>query len=264
MTNRADKGLIDGGFGRGRGAGGVMIVAGGCARARGALWEGPESGVRGARRRSEGRPTAMEAIPLRAFLDLLTLGLVRPRAAARRVLDARPGALDRVALVALAAALQGLLWTLAGLVAPSLFGGALAGGIGLSGHVALAAVLVANFALTTLGAYAIGRRLGGAGALPEVASAVAWHSVLGAALTPLQAMAFLGGGAPGAPPPGGAMTGASALSVMLYGGLNLWLLAACVAEAHGFRSTARVAGVTLAAFLAVGLGFGLILSLLAA
>jgi hypothetical protein len=206
----------------------------------------------------------MEAIPLRAFLDLLTLGLVRPRLAVRRVLDARPGGGDRLALVALAAALQGLLWTVAGLAAPSLFGGALAGGIGLPGHLALAAVLFVNFALTSLGAYVIGRRCGGTGGLTEVATAIAWHSVLGAALTPLQAMAFLGGGAPGAPPLGGAMTGASALSVMLYGGLNLWLLAACVAEAHGFRSTARVAGVTLAAFVAVGLALGLILSTLAA
>jgi hypothetical protein len=200
----------------------------------------------------------MDGIPLRAFLDLLTQGVVQPRRVMRRLLDLRPSTEDRLTLVALAAVLQGFLWTLSLLLAPSLFGGAMEGGVGLFGHVALAGVVFLNFVVTTVAAHAIGRRFGGQGSVAEVATAVAWHGVLAAALTPLQAMA-LGGGAPGQPLGGGA-----ALSVVLYAGLNLWLLASCLAEAHRFESTARVAGVTLAAFFALGLVFSLFLSLGAA
>jgi hypothetical protein len=197
----------------------------------------------------------MDGIPLRAFLDLLTQGIVQPRAVMRRLLDARPSTRDRLLLVALAAVLQGLLWTLSLLLAPGLFGGEMKGGVGVLGHLALGGVVFANFVVTTMAAHAIGRRFGGKGSVAEVATAVAWHGVLAAALTPVQAMA-LGGSAPGQPLGGGA-----ALSVILYAGVNLWLLASCLAEAHRFESTARVAGVTLAAFFALGLIFSLFLSM---
>jgi len=70
-------------------------------------------------------------------------------------------------------------------------------------------------------------------------------TALTAALTPLQAVA-VGSGA--------------ALFVLLYAGLNMWLLAACVAEAHRFASTRSVMAATIGLFL----GLGLVLSLLIA
>jgi hypothetical protein len=76
--------------------------------------------------------------------------------------------------------------------------------------------------------------------------------VLTGALAPLQVLAL--GGAAGAP----TVSGGGVLFLLLYAGLNVWLLASCIAEAHRFDSTGRVVGATLALFL----GLGLLLSLL--
>jgi hypothetical protein len=191
----------------------------------------------------------MDQIPLRPFLDLLTQGVVAPRAAARRVIDARPGPGERLALVGLAAALQGMMWGAIGLISPGFVSAAFTGGLGFGGQAALAALMFLNYAITATGAFHIGRRLGGRGSPADVATAVGWHAVLTAALTPLQAMAVAGG---------------SPLFVLFYAGLNLWLLSACVAEAHGFASTGRVMGATSAIFLGAGLFLSLLIAAIAA
>lgn len=190
----------------------------------------------------------MDAIPLKAFIALLTQGIATPRPVVRRIIAAQPDGTQRLMLVALGAAMQGLVWALVGLIAP----GADAV-MGVGGLLALMAVSFLNYAITASLAFNIGRRFGGQGAAPEVATAIAWHAVLTGALAPLQVLAL--GGATGAP----AIGGGGVLFLLFYAGLNLWLLASCIAEAHRFASTGRVLGATLALFLALGLILSLLL-----
>ena len=190
----------------------------------------------------------MDAIPFKAFVALLTQGIATPRPVVRRIIAAQPDGTQRLMLVALGAAMQGLVWALIGLIGP---GGDAALGVG--GLLALMAMSFLNYAITASLAFNIGRRFGGKGAAAEVASAVAWHAVLTGALAPLQVLAL--GGATGTPTVGGG----GVLFLLIYAGLNVWLLASCVAEAHRFESTGRVLGATLALFLALGLILSLLL-----
>jgi hypothetical protein len=199
-----------------------------------------ERTTRGPAPRQSPPERLMETVPIRSFLSLLTEGVTNPRPVARRLIEARPDRGERFMLVGLAAALQGMLWTLASLLSP-------AASVGLGGHVVLAVVQFVNYIVTATVAYHLGRRFGGRGTPEEVASAIAWHAVLTAALTPLQAAA-LGGG-------GGALSG---LMLILFAALNVFLLAACVAEAHRFQNTGRVAAATIGIFLTLGLLLGLI------
>jgi hypothetical protein len=183
----------------------------------------------------------MDAIPLKEFLALVTASLRAPRAVVRRIIDARPTLQERLALVALGAALQGALWALAAILAPSL-------ALGLSGHAMMFVVGFANYGVTSALAIAVGRRFGGKGSGADVATAVAWQSVVVAALTPLQAAALAGGGA----------GGGGVLLLMIYAALNVWLLAACVAEAHRFEATGRVAAVIVGLFLLLAITLSLL------
>lgn len=196
----------------------------------------------------------MSDIPLREFLDLLTRGIVQPRPVARRLIDARPSRPERFTLVGLAAAMQGGFWAGMSAIAPGLTGGL--SGLGLGGQLMLAAFLFINYVVTATVAYNLGARFGGRGSPAEVATAVAWQTVLGAALTPVQVLAL------GAATPGQVGAG-SALFALLYGALNIYLLSACVAEAHGFPSTGRVAAAVVAIFLGLGFAFSLLLAALA-
>ncbi|WP_093253019.1 hypothetical protein [Rubrimonas cliftonensis] len=187
----------------------------------------------------------MYANSIAAFFDLVTRGLAAPRAVARIVIDRAPDLRERFLMVGLAAALQGALWALAGLLAPQV-------AVGLAGMLALAAVQFVNYVITATAAYHIGARLGGKGGPADVATAVAWHGVLVAALTPLQAGAIAGGA-------GGEISGVGAIMLVCYAGLNVWLLASCIAEAHRFASTGRVAFFTVGLFMALGLLLSLFL-----
>lgn len=178
----------------------------------------------------------MTAIPLKEFLSLVTAGLAQPRPIARRIIDMRPSQQDRLAMVALGGAVQGALWALATVLAPSL-------ALGLQGHLMMIAVTFVNYALTTALALFVGRRFGGQGDPEQVAAAIAWHIILVAALTPLQALSVAGGGV---------------MVLLFYAALNVWLLAACVAEAHRFESTAKVAASAVGLFLALGIVISLL------
>ena len=196
------------------------------------------------------RGAEMDFLPLKQFLERLTLGLVRPRPVVRALIDAQPDGRERLLIVGLAAAMQGMFWAFIGLVAPGAMGGTMAGGLGLFGQLGLATLAFVNYVLVAMLAYFVGRAFGGTGKPSEVAAAIAWHSVLSAALTPVQAMIFRPTlpAAEGAEAPGGG-------SVMLLGfyiGYNLWLLGSCVAEAHGFRSTGRVVAATAAVAISIG------------
>ena len=172
----------------------------------------------------------MTLATIRQFLDLLTRGLVAPRATVRTVIESRPDLAGRLTVLALAAALQGMLWALTALLAG-------AGGIGFGGQLRLAVQVFVNYVVTATLAYHIGRHFGGEGSRQDVATAVAWHAMLTAALTPALALAVVGAS------PGGTLSAGTALLVIGYAVYNVWLLGCCVAEAHGFRSAARVAAV---------------------
>lgn len=189
----------------------------------------------------------MIATVLREFFDLLTQGLVRPRPVARIVIDRVPDGATRLMLVGLAVAMQGCFWAILSLIAPGMFEGAMAGGVGFGSHIFLAALAFANFAITATIAFWLGRQFGGTGSFTDIASAVAWHTVLASSLTPLQAVAFgMPGGAPFA---------------LLFMGLNIYLLAACLAEAHHFRSVARVAGAIMAVLAGLAFLLGALIAL---
>ncbi len=183
----------------------------------------------------------MLADTLRDFLATLTAGVMSPRPVARRVIDARPDLATRLTMVALGATIQALFYTFAGLVTGS------GERFGLGGLVVLIAVSLINYALTVALALHVGRRFGGVGDGEAVAAAIAWHAILSAALSPLQVAALSGGGM------GPDIGFAGLLLIMVYAGLNIWLLAACIAEAHRFRNTGRVAAAVVAGFLTLGI-----------
>ena len=187
----------------------------------------------------------MTATLLREFFDILTQGLVAPRRTVRRFIDAAPDLPDRLLLVGLAAALQGTLWALSALLTQG-------AGLGFSGQIRLAVQVFLNYAVTATIAFHVGRYFGGTGERTDVATAIAWHAMLTAALTPVLVMA-VGGQAPG----GAGMSFGGALLVLFYAGFNVWLLANCIAEAHGFQNVAKVAAVTFG--LSVAVGFVLLL-----
>lgn len=181
----------------------------------------------------------MDGLLIRQFLDLLTRGIVAPRATVRQVIDLRPDMQQRLMLLGLAAALQGMLWAVTSLLTQG-------SGIGFGGHLRLAVQVFVNYAITATVAFHLGRRFGGRGSPTEVATAVAWHAMLTAALTPLLVVA-VGGVAPQA-----GLSGGAAFLILGYAGFNIWLLGCCIAEAHGFASAARVAAAAFGLTVAVG------------
>jgi hypothetical protein len=183
----------------------------------------------------------MTLVLLRELTDLLTRGIVSPRETARHMIDLEMSLQDRLTLVGLAAALQGALWALTSLLTQGFDGG-----IGIGQQLRMIAQVFINYVLTATIAFNVGRHFGGTGTVPQVASAVAWHAMLTAALTPVLAMAVGGVGPESGMSPGGGFL------VLLYAGVNIYLLAACIAEAHGFESVAKVAGATFGISVAVG------------
>jgi hypothetical protein len=183
----------------------------------------------------------MTATLLRNLFELLTQGLINPRATVRRIIDEEPSLADRLLLVGLAAAMQGALWALTSVLVQGI-----GGGIGFGGQIRLAFQVFIKYVITATLAYNIGIRFGGKGTVPQVATAVAWHAMLTAALTPVLALAVGGAG------PEAGMSAGGALLVLLYAGFNIWLLANCIAEAHDFDNVGKVAAVTFGLSLAVG------------
>lgn len=184
---------------------------------------------------------SMDAHLIRQFLDLLTRGIIAPRATARQVIDLRLDMTQRLMLLGLAAALQGMLWAVTSMLTQG-FGG----GIGFGGQVRLAVQVFVNYAITATVAYHLGQRLGGRGSPQDVASAVAWHAMLTAALAPLLVFAV------GTATPQAGLSGGAAFLILGYAGFNIWLLGCCIAEAHGFESAARVAAAAFGLTVAVG------------
>lgn len=87
------------------------------------------------------------------------------------------------------------------------------------------------FALITAIVFGVGRMFGGAGDLPTVAVALAWHSLITSIFAPFVSITHMM--AEGGP-------AAWRIGLMLF---TMWLLVCIVAEAHRFASAWRVGGV---------------------
>ena len=107
----------------------------------------------------------MTATLLRNLFELLTQGLINPRATVRRIIDEEPSLADRLLLVGLAAAMQGALWALTSVLVQGI-----GGGIGFGGQIRLAFQVFINYVITATLAYNIGIRFGGKGTVPQVAT----------------------------------------------------------------------------------------------
>ena len=163
-------------------------------------------------------------------------GFFAPRRAMRRVLDLAPGPDVVLGLVILGYLVQG--------VSVILVPGAREGieGSILVGHLNMLISQLLLFALTGAAVFGVGRVFGGLATLPQSLVAVAWYSFVTSFLSPA-ALYGLTSAAAGEPAP---------LAVLLLMGsvvIGLWVFAGCVAEVHGFRSSAGVFGATIGVLL---------------
>ncbi|MEM7544430.1 MAG: Yip1 family protein [Pseudomonadota bacterium] len=165
-----------------------------------------------------------------------------PRAAVRGVID-RVDSIEGVAIIfALSFALQAMVLAISALV----FGTVEAGLFGvLAGALTVSAL---SFAVIVGLAFGIGRMFGGQGSLLDIATAIAWHSLVTVIFAP-----FLG-----TLPVGPAdQAGANPIQIVIFV-IVFWLFANFIAEAHKFASAWRVAG----AMIGIMLGMGVLLSIL--
>ena len=174
--------------------------------------------------------------PAAGMLGVLALawaGLFSPRPVAASVMARRPGFRGAVQMVLFAYLVEAFFTAaVPGLRGPLDFGAL------VTLHVQSFGLKLFLFLATSWIATRFGRLVGGTGDFQRVAAAVGWGFVLQAMLAPAVAIA-LSTISPERVPP------AAVLAVLAAGVIGLWLLAACIAEAHGFRSTVAVAAVLI-------------------
>lgn len=180
------------------------------------------------------------------LISMVLLSYRAPRVAMRRVLDMIAG-FEGVALI------FGVSFTLSALLmlAIAQIGGQGGGDIGY---------LISNFFFSLIGylvavalVFWVGKAFGGRGRFLDVATAIAWHSLVTVIFTPLVAVATMPGIGDGA-------LGLLAVAQIAMIGVILWLMANFVAEAHGFRSALRVALVLIGGLLVIGFVLSLFLA----
>ena len=167
-----------------------------------------------------------------------------PRPTVRRVIDRLDGWREVAMLFGLAFCLSSGIAVLISLLSGE-------GGAGLGFLVTNLVFSAAAYALAVVLIHRVGRLFGGKGEMIEVAAAVAWHSLATVIFAPLVAAAS-------APGLGGA-AGILAIAQLAMVAVVIWLLANFVAEAHGFRSVARVAGGLFAGVFMLGLILSILL-----
>ena len=164
-----------------------------------------------------------------------------PRPSVRRVIDAAPGVGDCVMMIVLAYAIQALLAGAMALIDPGLRRlfrpGDRAPGLEIAVQVGFS-FMIAGIA------FSIGSRFGGSGRPRDLLAAISWHAVATSILAPTLLIVSRPAVAERAP------SMFEALAFLTGVGLSLWLLAAFIAEAHGFRRTGPVIGGILLASLA--------------
>ncbi len=172
---------------------------------------------------------------------LVWSGVFRPREAMARLMELRPG-LDAAILMVLLAYLVSAVFSL---VMPTPEGAEVRASR-FSLHLQGLIIEFGSFFAAAGIATWLGRAAGGTAWFPQVAAAVGFGFLLQAMLTPGIVLAF-------------SLIVAQAMwagAVLLLLGLaawSIWLLASCIAEVHGFRSTIAVAGAVFGFAIAFGL-----------
>ena len=167
-----------------------------------------------------------------------------PRRSARAMLDRAPSIADCALMVVLATLVQAMF----GAVVDMALGENGASMSALGARMTEVALNFFMFAVLTAGAYGLGRRFGGKAQPADMARVVAWHLLVTAFLAPLNLLGIHA--ITSASPEEGAS--AFALLAPISVGLSIWLFAAFVAEAHGFRRIGVVVVATVAGFIALG------------
>lgn len=174
-------------------------------------------------------------------LLLVWEGLRAPRPVAAEVMSRRPGVPGALLLVTFSYLVGAIVIAAVPGFRPPLDVGDLIGlhlqGLGL--HFLL-------FAVTSGIATWLGRLVGGSGDFPRVAAAVGWAFVLQSTLMPFAALAA------SMVSPEGVPQGALLLVCAILA-VYIWQISACIAEAHGFRSTVAVAGVVIGLSIPLGM-----------
>ncbi|MEX2520741.1 MAG: YIP1 family protein [Paracoccaceae bacterium] len=164
---------------------------------------------------------------LRTIVDSMIMSYRAPRAAVRQVIDAVNG-WEAVALI------FGVAFCLNTIVALLLAVAAGQTGAGLGFLLSNLSFSAVAYAVVVLLVHRVGRLFGGVGSLIEIATTIAWHSLVTVIFAPLVAAATLPGLMESA-------MGFLAVAQIVMVGVVLWLLANFVAEAHRFASAWRVA-----------------------
>lgn len=171
----------------------------------------------------------------------LALSFTSPRASLRQVLDAGHG-FDVVLLFLV------LGYLIEAILARLLIGSSIQGSGGaIPYHVLNIIVTAVGFFLLSGVIYWAGRAMGGTATLAQAQIATAWFMLVTSLITPI-ALASLPDGMrnpPSDPNTPIDMTGANPTAIFIVAGIVMWLLSSTIAEAHGFRSVWRVAGVIL-------------------
>ena len=202
------------------------------------------------------------------FLANLALALRRPRLSARWMLDRAPAAQDCALIVLLSGLVQVVFVEAASMIvaaargpadasALEAFAGGDETGLSLASIMFQLAETGVVAAVMTAAAWAIGARFGGRASLIETGRVVAWYSLVAACLAPLHLLGF-----------SAVDMEAGEVSILfllapLAAGLQIWIFAAFVAEAHGFAKLGGVIVVTIAGMLALGFLSLMLVSMLA-
>lgn len=181
---------------------------------------------------------------IRAFLQNLAEAYSTPRQSARRMLTADPSMPDCALMVVLSFLVQSVFGVAAGLIA-----GDAPGFAALGARLSELALQFVLFAALTAGAYAVGRRFGGRASPQQMAQVIGWHYLATAFLAPFN---LIGASAMGDMTTGEG-PGALFLLIPLSLGVSIWMFAAFVAEAHGFKRMGGVVAASVAGFLALGM-----------
>lgn len=175
------------------------------------------------------------------FARFMAQGYLAPRATVRRVLDGGHGFNVALLFVALGYALEAIL-------VRSLTSDSSAGVPLISFHLLNIMATLCGFLILSGLVFWAGRALGGAATLAQSQLAIGWFMLTSSLLSPL-AIASLPDAfrnPPADPDMPMDISDANPLAMMLVMGAVLWLLSSTIAEAHGFRSVWRVAGVIIA------------------
>ena len=180
---------------------------------------------------------------LKTLIDTALLSLRAPRSGARAIMDMIDGYEGVAVLFGIAFSLTAILTLIGFSIAPqSVDGGSALEFVFLNLFVSIAA-----FAFTTGAVYVVGKMFGGAGSFLDVATVMAWHSLITVVFSPfLSPEALMSEGA------------GAGLQLALIG-VAFWLLVNFIAEAHRFQSAWRVAGVMLGGVFVAGVVLPLLL-----